>query len=143
MALVEFQNNTAPYINADNLNNNFNYLDEKATISDTGWITINQTDLTQGEVATGYYVPAYRKIGNIVYLKGQITGITSRATEIFKLPNNYFNSNNRYSFCTTNDNTDTNFIRINNAGIVVLQRSTGNFTSGINIYLDGIYFTTD
>ena len=29
MALIEFQNNTAPYLNADNLNNNFNYLDEK------------------------------------------------------------------------------------------------------------------
>lgn len=29
MALVEFQNNTAPYINADNLNNNFEYLEDK------------------------------------------------------------------------------------------------------------------
>ena len=25
MALIEFQNNSAPYLNAENLNNNFNY----------------------------------------------------------------------------------------------------------------------
>ena len=29
MALIEFQNNSAPYLNAENLNNNFSYLDEK------------------------------------------------------------------------------------------------------------------
>lgn len=29
MALIEFQNNIAPYLNAENLNNNFNYLENK------------------------------------------------------------------------------------------------------------------
>lgn len=110
---------------------------------DTGWVNITQSNLAQGTVGTGYYVPAYRRVGNIVYLKGQINGVTSRATEIFTLPSGYYNSDNRHSFCTTNDNTETNFVRITNTGIVVLQRSTGNFTNGVNVYLDGISFVVD
>lgn len=109
----------------------------------TGWIEIKQSDLAQGTVGSGYYVPAYKKIGNIVYLKGQITGITTRASEIFTLPNGFYKSDSRLSFCTTNDNTEINFIRINNAGTLMLQRSTGDFTNGINIYLDGITYTTN
>lgn len=52
MALVEFQNNTAPYLNADNLNNNFNYLDGK-------------NDYSTDEIVIGKWIdskPVYRKV---------------------------------------------------------------------------------
>lgn len=110
---------------------------------DTGWIEIEQTDLAQGTAVTGYYVPAYRKIGNVVYLKGQIDGVTSRATEIFTLPSGFYNSTARLNFCSTNDAMNVNFVRITNAGVVVLQRSDGDFTQGINVYLDDIRFLVD
>lgn len=54
MALIEFQNNTAPYLNAENLNNNFNYLDEKA-----------QDIYSLDEVVIGKWIngkPIYRKV---------------------------------------------------------------------------------
>ena len=54
MALIEFQNNTAPYLNADNLNNNFNYLDEKT-----------QDIYSTNEIVIGKWInnkPVYRKV---------------------------------------------------------------------------------
>lgn len=46
MALIEFQNNTSPYLNADNLNNNFNYLDEnnKNLKGKILWVNPNPTN---------------------------------------------------------------------------------------------------
>ena len=55
MALIEFQNNTAPYMNADNLNNNFNYLDGK-------------NDYSTNEIVVGKWIdgkPIYRKVLNL------------------------------------------------------------------------------
>ena len=57
MALVEFQNNTAPYLNAENLNNNFNYLDEKT-----------QDIYSTNEIVIGKWIdgkPIYRKVLNL------------------------------------------------------------------------------
>lgn len=112
-------------------------------VADTGWIEITQSDLAQGSVGTGYYVPMYRKIGNIVYLRGQITGITTRTSEIFTLPSGYYNTSSRKSFCTTNDNLEINMVRIQNTGMVTVQRTTGDLTGGVTVYLDGISFTVD
>lgn len=47
MALIEFQNNTAPYLNAENLNNNFNYLDGKLdNYVDLGYANNEQKTIT-------------------------------------------------------------------------------------------------
>lgn len=65
MALVEFQNNTAPYINANNLNNNFNYLDGK-------------NDYSTDEIVIGKWKnnkPIYRKC-----FSGTYTSLTERST---------------------------------------------------------------
>lgn len=112
-------------------------------VADTGWIEITQSDLAQGTAGTGYYVPMYRKIGNVVYLKGQVTGITTRASAIFTLPSGYYNNSKRLSFCTTNDSLEVNFIRVLNTGVVQIQQTTGTLSSGVNAFFDGICFTID
>lgn len=113
---------------------------EEMTDYDSGWIEITPTIGTAG---TGYYVPMYRKIGNVVYLRGQITGVTQRTTEMFALPSNFYNTSARMTFCTTNDTLEINFVRVLNTGIVQLQRTTGTLGNGITVYLDGICFTVD
>ena len=63
MALVEFQNNTSPYLSADNLNNNFNYLDEKNNYS-------------TNEIVIGKWIdnkPIYRKVINTGALPNNTT----------------------------------------------------------------------
>lgn len=140
--------NTIPAINkgmADDFNEiktvvNQNDDDFTAATSDSGWLNITPA---QGTAGTGYYVPAYRKIGKCVYLKGFVNGVTTRASEVFTLPNGYYNTTNRYSFCTTNDNTEINYVRITNAGVVQIQQSTGTFSNGVNLCLDGIVFMID
>lgn len=112
-------------------------------VEDSGWIEIKQSDLSQGTVSSGYYAPAYRKIGNVVYLKGQVTGITTRASAIFTLPSGYYDTSSRLSFCTTNDSLEVNFIRILNTGVVQIQQTTGTLSSGVNAFFDGINFTID
>ena len=78
MALVEFQNNTAPYLNAENLNNNFNYLDEKAQ-------EIYSTD----EIIIGKWInnkPIYRKVINFGSLPNATTkDITHGITNLDKI----------------------------------------------------------
>ncbi len=52
---------------------------------DTGWIDIT---LLHGEKQTSnsYYDPQYRKIGNLVVLKGVILNVTKTAESLFQLP---------------------------------------------------------
>ena len=116
---------------------------EEMTNYDTGWIEIKQSVLAQGTVGTGYYVPMYRRIGNVVYLRGQVTGVTTRASAIFTLPSGFYNTASRKSFCTTNDSLETNFIRVQNTGVVQIQQTSGTLSNGIQTYFDGISFTVD
>ena len=116
---------------------------EEMTDYDTGWIEITQSDLAQGTAGTGYYVPAYRRIGNVVYLKGYVNNVTTRASAIFTLPSGFYDPVNRRSFCATNDSLEIVYLRLVNNGVVQIQQSTGNFTSGITAIFDGISFTID
>ena len=52
---------------------------------DTGWIDIT---LLHGEkqTSTSYYDPKYRKIGNLVVLKGVIFNVTKTVENLFQLP---------------------------------------------------------
>lgn len=111
-------------------------------VEDSGWVEITPSIGTAG---TGYYVPMYRKIGNIVHLRGQIQGVSALTTALFALPSGFYNTSSRKSFCTTNDALQINFVRVLNTGIVQLQRTTGDVTStdGVRIYLDGISFPVD
>lgn len=76
MALIEFQNNTAPYLNADNLNNNFNYLDEKA-----------QDIYSTTEIVIGKWIdnkPLYRKVVDVGTLPNATTKeINSGLSNVF------------------------------------------------------------
>lgn len=111
-------------------------------VEDSGWVEITPLIGTAG---TGYYVPMYRKIGNIVHLRGQIQGVSALTTALFTLPSGFYNTSSRKSFCTTNDGLQINFVRVLNTGIVQLQRTTGDVTStdGVRLYLDGISFPVD
>lgn len=109
-------------------------------VEDSGWIEITPT---LGTAGTGYYVPAYRKIGNIVYLKGIILGITATNSAIFTLPSGFYNSSNRYTFLTSNDAQLYNEVRVSNSGNVILVRTTGTIADGIQIFMDGISFIVD
>ena len=55
-----------------------------ASLGDTGWISISSFQNSY----SGGGSPAYRKINNVVYLRGRVSGGTSNATA-FNLPENY------------------------------------------------------
>lgn len=86
MALVTFQNlpNTTTPLNAENLNNNFNEL-----VNGTGWLDLPlASGITQYSTATQYKCQ-YRKIGNQVFVRGCIKGVTANNTTIATLPTGY------------------------------------------------------
>ena len=84
MALVQFVNDSAPYLNAENLNNNFNELNQALEVGDTVYsgditatgtfdFTINVSDyrfliveMTTGTATQRTYciIPGYKIIGN-------------------------------------------------------------------------------
>lgn len=124
MALVEFQNNTAPYLNAENLNNNFNYLEEKTQdIYSTEEVVIGKwinKKPVYKKTFTGNYQNDATLIGNIdtlvkYYGTAGIGGI-ERTIPYFELyNNNIFNatvnlqSNNvKTSFISNNQTTSSN-----------------------------------
>ena len=119
-----------------------NILDPKIPryeVEDSGWINIEPLI---GTKSTGYYAPQYRKIGNIVYLSGVINGITQRASTIFTLPEGFRPKNKRFDFCITNSHSDVIMLRITNAGYVLIQSSSVDVSTGVDIYFN-ISFPVD
>lgn len=77
MALVQFVDDSAPYLNAQNLNNNFNYLDEKMDVED---LTIpNSVRAITINSSSSYF----KRSGNIYNLsiRGAISSGVSANTE--------------------------------------------------------------
>lgn len=87
MALVEFVNNSAPYLNAENLNNNFEYLENKMDnneVYSTNEIKTNEVWI-DGK-------PIYRKVITISNIG------TSFDTTISDVDNLFFNDKSRISW---------------------------------------------
>ena len=57
-------------------------------LKDSGWVDIT---LLHGEKQTtnSYYDPKYRKIGDLVILKGAILNVKKTATDLFQLPERF------------------------------------------------------
>ena len=94
MALIEFQNNTSPYLNAENLNNNFNYLDEKNNYS-------------TNEIVVGKWInnkPLYRKVVNIGNLPNATTkSVSTGISNLDYVTKLYGIANASNGFITLND----------------------------------------
>ena len=91
MALVEFQNNTSPYLSAENLNGNFDYLDDKIDdLKDGEWHDLSLTSAWDKYNDT-FYTPSYCKRGNFVYLRGLLKRSSNLVGEeiIAVLPEGY------------------------------------------------------
>lgn len=109
---------------------------------DSGW-----RDITKINVGTlhnnHWYMPQYRRVGNLVFLRGSIDKITERAAIIFTLPDGFHETDQRLTFCSTNDQREVNLVRINESGGFYIQQSTGNFTNGVNLVITGMTFIVD
>ena len=116
MALIEFQNNTAPYLNADNLNNNFNYLDEKAQdIYSTNEIVIGKW--INGESIYRKIISSYGVTGNNVIIPHNITNFKQLVNYSLIAGDNglsYVNNNSLYDFYV--NTVDTNNVNMVIAG---------------------------
>jgi len=62
MALVEFENNSPPYLNADNLNNNFSELETKIDTTTTQLTNLQSYSTTETVIGTWNNKPLYRKV---------------------------------------------------------------------------------
>lgn len=111
-------------------------------MADTGWINLN---LTPGlTVPSWAHKPAYRKIGNVVYIQGAIIGITSKEQIIANLPAGFRPTNH---FRTINKGTGAKYCTtfINPGGDIYIencwyngqdgQYSAGDWYSIVSIFL--------
>lgn len=97
MALVEFVNNSAPYLNAENLNNNFEYLENKI---DNGEIYSTNEIKTNKVWINGK--PIYRKVISISEAINQTNNVFAHGIsniEFIKIKEaNVFNTSNGASY---------------------------------------------
>ncbi len=68
-------------------------------IKDTGWVDL---ELLAGRIATSTMRPQVRRIGNIVYIRGAVTGIADYSKVIAKLDKE-FTPNYSHKFITNNN----------------------------------------
>lgn len=134
MALVEFTNNQAPYINAQNLNNNFNEL--KNEIEGT-WqdITLN----AGWENLEGNYQTAqYKLIGKQVIFRGLIKRTSGNLNPI-NIPSELMPSKTNYAFAVSADTCVPVYINSLNGVIEIVGYSANNNwvdISGITYFID-------
>ena len=111
-------------------------------IADSDWISLGYGS---GFEASAFgYAPAYRKIGNMVYLRGVSTkstgNIANADTPIGTLPANYRPTTVCYFTCRSNAGY-TITIQINPDGTSSI--GIGGYSSGTYISVDGIVFSID
>lgn len=92
-----------------------------ARITDTGWVTL--TLLNGVKLFTEGYNLQVRRVGNTVYMRGRITGLTEHPTTIAILPQQ-FRPRDGYSFrfiVPSNGGTNAVFVFNPDSGTVVLD----------------------
>lgn len=106
---------------------------------DSGWQT---PTLTNGNATSSNYICQYRKINGIVYIKGNIQGITEPCA-LFTLPMGYRPTGiQRFMNNTEANLSKLNLITINGStGVVELGDTT--VTGSHQVKLDGICFVAD
>lgn len=99
-------------------------------IVDTGWknITLSEGIVTYGPTT----IPQYRKIGNVVYIRGAVKNILTANTIVGVLPEEArpTGANHNYLMPTTNNN-GANFARIviTAAGQIKIESISSNLTA--------------
>ena len=86
MALITFQDlpNTTTAINASNLNNNFNWV-----MNGSSWTTLPLATGIEQYTSADQYKCQYKKIGNQVFVRGCIKGVSANNTTLATLPSGY------------------------------------------------------
>ena len=87
---------------------------------------------------SGFSLPGYRKIGDIVYLRGMITGGSVAAAPFFNLPVGYRISGGAYFIIASAGTPTANYIQVNTSGDV---RNVSTLPSNSWLSLDGVYFS--
>jgi hypothetical protein len=98
-----------------------------SNLGDTGWITISSFSNSYN----GYNSIAYRKLNNVVYLRGAIKDGTANATA-FTLPSGYRPSQGVVFACQKFGTTGVDYVSINSDGTVV--------PNSANAWLSGVVF---
>jgi hypothetical protein len=94
-----------------------------ATIGDTGWNTVSSFTNGFSSVAT----VAYRKINNVVYLRGNLTGGTAN-TGAFVLPSGYRPIANATFAVQQFGTASINYVTIGSDGVVLMNGTSGWLT---------------
>ena len=107
--------------------------DIAALNTDSGWQTLTLTNGTAGDVT-----PKYRKFGNVVYIRGTITGLSSLNVTIATLPEGYRPSAAHFWMSPAYSSSYARGIaaKIENFGDLVLMVGTSSITSSYVIPLD-------
>ncbi len=111
------------------------------SLYDTGWLPL---PLINGTVANTIDIPAYRRVGRMLSLKGEIDNIISTVTTVATLPSG-FTPNSKFggssialSFFWTGADTQSRMFINKNGNIIV-----PNHTDTKKMWLDGINFMID
>lgn len=108
--------------------------------NDTGWINLTLNDgWTMGDYASE--VPQYRKIGNIVYLRGLVNATTAAGNIIATLPQGFRPAGYFNRFACALNQTDKVNVQVNANGLINdYQKGTNGRTF---LSLNGISFPAD
>ena len=124
MALVTFVNDSAPYLNAENLNNNFNEINNKTIPEDiSNLITFENDEQAYGQ---------FKKIGNMVMITYQGSAKTHTANKtLFTLPSGYRPSGSSSVFVPfVKNNNAYGIIEINTSGVCKVNQISSTTASG-------------
>lgn len=105
----------------------------EARTGDSGWI-----EATLADGVTAAQIPQYRKIGNIVFVRGAVSFPLPESGDIFYLPNGFFPSSRSSRFlCLTDASATTVEVLVNNLGTVRFNRTiSGSVGRQGRLYLD-------
>lgn len=107
-----------------------------AFMADTGWTEIA---LTNGTASDEYNVPSIRKIGNRIYLRGAVKGVSVGQT-IATLPSAYRPTmTHTFVSCAVGMSTSFLVLNLSPAGVLSVLSSGGDILSGTRIPLATTY----
>lgn len=104
-----------------------------ATLEDTGWISI-----TPPSPGSGSLFPAYRRVGNVVYMRGRVNNIPT-TYDLVTLPVGFRPSSFQAFPSTANTAGSNLMVSVNFSGEVVLYRTPGS-PENSQVTLTGVVF---
>lgn len=110
--------------------------DIAALNTDSGWQTLTLQNGSAGDVT-----PAYRKFGNVVYLRGTVTGISAVGTVLAELPSGYRPTAMHFFTAAAFNGTTARAVamKLENYGELSAVASSSSITSSYQIPIDTCY----